>query len=97
MTTTNAENKDMALWAIAKKRAGFRSHLITYVIINAFLWSIWYFSSDNKIPEDNYPWPIWTTLGWGIGLVFHFAGAYVFHNSNSVEREYQKLLKQNSK
>jgi hypothetical protein len=45
----------------------------------------------------HYPWPIWTTLGWGIGLAFHFAGAYIFPRANSVESEYQKLKDQQKK
>ncbi|MBK6380401.1 MAG: hypothetical protein IPF72_12080 [Chitinophagaceae bacterium] len=36
-------------------------------------------------------------IGWGIGLAFHFAGAYVFPKANSVEREYEKLKNQKNK
>ena len=98
------EGKDPELWEIAQKRAGFKKHLVTYVIINAFLWGIWFVTGNQHRIFDvgdwdmhRYPWPIWTTLGWGIGLAFHFAGAYVFHKSNSVEREYQKLKNQQNK
>jgi hypothetical protein len=31
----------------------------------------------------------------GIGLLFHFIGAYVSRGHNSVEREYEKLKNQN--
>src|SRR5690349_1707888 len=34
------EEKDEKLWRIAKKRAEFKKHLYTYIIINAFLWAI---------------------------------------------------------
>jgi hypothetical protein len=94
------EGKDPALWEIARKRASFKTHAITYVIINAFLWGIWYVSGTRHgiQVEDweghRFPWPIWTTLGWGIGLAFHFAGAYIFPRSNSVEKEYEKLKNQ---
>jgi hypothetical protein len=95
------EGKDPELWEIAKERADFKTHAITYVIINLFLWGIWYFTSDGK-PETgedigmglDYSWPIWCTLGWGVGLAFHFASAYVFPKANSVEREYDKLKNQ---
>jgi hypothetical protein len=33
-------------------------------------------------------------VGWGIGLFFHWMGAYVFPRENSVEREYEKLKQQ---
>ena len=84
-------NKDPELWELAKNRAGFKNHVTAYVIINAFLWAMWYFSGPRIYHGSDFPWPLWTTLGWGIGLAFHFAGAYVFPKANSVEREYQKL------
>lgn len=90
------EGKDPVLWEIAQKRASFKSHFISYVIVNGFLWAIWFFSGNNNMMDfnpmtGNLPWPIWPTLGWGIGLAFHFAGAYVFPRVNSVETEYEKL------
>lgn len=87
------EGKDPILWEIAQKRASFKNHAISYVIVNLFLWAVWYFTGNNSHGNlgNHYPWPIWTTLGWGIGLGFHFAAAYVFPKSNSVEREYEKL------
>ena len=40
------EGKDPELWEIAQKRASFKSHAIAYIIVNAFLWCVWYFSSS---------------------------------------------------
>ena len=96
------EGKDPALWEIARKRASFKTHALTYVIVNLFLWGVWYFTNNGNsevkiIDGGGYPWPIWTTLGWGIGLAFHFAEAYVFPKANSVEREYEKLKEQQKK
>lgn len=98
------EGKDPELWEIAQKRASFKSHLVTYVIIIGFLWGIWSVTGNQHrifdIEEWNthrYPWPIWPTLGWGIGLAFHFAGAYIFPRANSVEKEYQQLKNKQNK
>jgi hypothetical protein len=85
-------DKDPQLWEIAQRRASFKSHLGVYLVINAFLWGIWYFTSSHD--GDRYPWPVWSTLGWGVGLFFHFMGAYVFPRSNSVEKEYEKLTRE---
>lgn len=85
----NSTNRDPQTWEIAKRRVSFKNHLATYLIINAFLWGIWLFYSDG----DSGYWPIWTTGGWGIGLLFHFLGAYVFPRENSVEREYEKMMR----
>jgi 2TM domain len=88
-------DKDPKLWEIAQKRASFKSHLIAYVVVNTFLWALWYFGNgqDQSYRHTGWPWPIWTTLGWGIGLAFHFAGAYIYPKVNSVESEYDKLKK----
>ncbi len=95
------EGKDPALWEIAQKRASFKSHALAYIIVNAFLWALWYIKGNNLNSgtwnEHHFPWPIWTTLGWGIGLAFHFAGAYIFPKANSVEKEYDKLKNQHNK
>jgi hypothetical protein len=92
------EGRDPVLWEIAQRRASFKRHAISYLIVNIFLWSLWIFTGNQHSGMDvvnwntrHYPWPIWTTLGWGIGLAFHFAGAYVFPKINSTEIEYQKL------
>jgi hypothetical protein len=87
---TPPPDKDPKLWEIARKRAGFKSHLTSYIIVNAFLWAIWFFT-NNKNEEGSWPWPVWSTLGWGVGLAFHFFGAYVFPEANSTEREYDRL------
>jgi hypothetical protein len=33
-------------------------------------------------------------LGWGIGIAFHYMGAYVTPKNNSVHKEYEKLQQQ---
>lgn len=49
------------------------------------LWIIWLFSSGIQ----THPWPIWATIGWGIGLLFDYLEVYKFRNT--VEKEYEKL------
>ena len=89
------EQKDETLWRIAKKRADFKKHLYTYIIINGFLWAIWYISKDGQ-EDTNWisAWPIWPTLGWGIGVAFDYIGAYHSSKENAVEREYEKLKRE---
>ncbi|MES2567015.1 MAG: 2TM domain-containing protein [Bacteroidota bacterium] len=85
--------REQELWKLAKKRVGFKRHLATYIVINGFFWLLWYFTDRN----DNYagvPWPIFPMLGWGIGIMFSFLGAYVFVKHDSIEREYEKLKNQ---
>ncbi len=82
--------KDRQLWKTAKKRVGFRRHLATYLVINAMFWAIWLFSNKGDEGQE-FPWPVWPMLGWGIGLVFSYLDAYVFDKSNAIEKEYEKL------
>lgn len=88
---------DPSLLKQAKARVGFRMHLRTYLFVNAGLWLIWAISafafrqSTNSLP---FPWPLFATLGWGIGLVSHYLGVYRSGNQQSmVDEEYQKLAK----
>lgn len=92
------EGRDPVLWQIATKRAKFKRHLTTYLLVNGFLWVLWYFTEKNhEIGFGNIPWPLWSTLGWGLGVAFQYADAYVMPKSNATEREYEKLKNNNSK
>ena len=87
--------KDPQLWEIAKRRASFKYHIGTYVIVISFLWIIWFLHGD-KYGHTEYPWPIWPMMGWGIGLLFHFLGAYVLPKEGSAEREYERMTRNKS-
>jgi hypothetical protein len=91
----NMNEKDKMLWKLAKKRVEFRRHLATYVVMNGFFWALWLFT-DHKHEHEGVPWPFFPMLGWGIGLAFHFLGAYGYTGSklSSVEKEYEKLKNQ---
>jgi hypothetical protein len=79
------------LYKKAKKRVGFKAHLTIYILVNIFFWLLWIFISypDDKFP---LPWPVLPTLGWGVGLAFHYLYAFKW-NANLVEKEYEKLIK----
>lgn len=85
------EQKDEKLWLIAKKRAGFQRSLVSYFIVNALLWAIWFFTRSNYENESQFPWPVWPMLGWGIGLFFQYFEAYGGDKNNLAEKEYDKL------
>jgi 2TM domain-containing protein len=56
------ELRDQAITSLKKKR-DFRTHLVMYVVINAFLVGIW------AITGADFFWPIFVIGGWGIGLI----------------------------
>jgi hypothetical protein len=87
----DTQQKDPALWKLAKKRAGFKWSFGVYIVVNIFLIIAWIFS-----PADHsYFWPAWSVFGWGIGIAFQYINAY--HNGGNyfAEAEYEKLKKQN--
>ncbi|WP_437958402.1 2TM domain-containing protein [Sorangium sp. So ce119] len=49
---------------VARRRKGFRSHLFSFVVVNAFLFAI------NALTPGPW-WFFWPLLGWGLGLAFH--------------------------
>ena len=55
----------------AKAKAEFIRHLMSYLVIMAFLALI------NNVTGSRYQWWLWPALGWGIGIVSHFLKTYV--------------------
>lgn len=86
--------RDEQLWKLARKRAGFKRSLITYILINAFLWMVWYFKTGRDTGWYGFPWPMWVLLGWGIGIAFQFFDAYGGGKDDAVEKEYEKLRRE---
>ena len=82
--------RDRMIWKLAKKRVGFRRHLIAYLAVNSLLWILWLIG-DKQEHTDMFPWPLWCTIGWGIGLIFSFLEAFVISNLDSVDEEFKKL------
>jgi fatty acid desaturase len=77
-----------------EEKKGFISHLAVYIVVNVVLVLIWAFTGAG------YPWFVWPLGGWGVGLVFHFLGVFLFSKEtgwekNEVEKEAEKLRKSN--
>jgi hypothetical protein len=87
-------SKDQRLWRLAKKRAGFKKSLYSYLVITAFLWAIWWITSGRHGFRHAYPWPIWVMLGWGIALGFQYFNAYNGDRTDLAEQEYEKLKRE---
>ena len=88
--TIDSDAKDNHLWNIAKRRAGFKISAFTYVAVNCMLIGIWYFTTG----PGSYFWPIWSMLGWGIGVISQYFHAYHGNDIFSVQKEYEKLKNQ---
>jgi hypothetical protein len=51
---------------------GFRIHLLVFLLVAPAIWIVWY------LTDRTYPWPLWSTPAWAIGVLFHYLGVYVF-------------------
>lgn len=83
---------DERLWRLARRRAAFKRHLYIYLVINAFLWAIWWFTTGHR--NGSYPWPVWAMLGWGVGLGFQYFDAYSGNKQDMAIEEFKKLKKE---
>ncbi len=88
------QQKDDRLWRTARRRADFKKSLFNYLIIIAFFWAIWWFTTGKNEGFNSYPWPIWVMLGWCLGLGFQYFKAYNGDKQDLAEQEYERLKKE---
>ena len=63
--------------ATINPKKGFRIHLLVFLLATPLIWLIWY------VTDKTYPWPLWSTPAWVVGLLFHYLGVYVFRNAKN--------------
>jgi len=49
-------------------KKSFRIHLLVFLLATPAIWLVWY------LTDRTYPWPLWQTPAWAIGIVFHYLG-----------------------
>jgi hypothetical protein len=74
-----------------KKRRDFHTHLLVYVLVNAFLVVIWAVTGVH-----GYFWPIFPIAGWGIGVVMNAWDVYWRHpiTEQDIQHEIEREDKQ---
>ena len=102
---SDEEIRNLAIQRVRHKR-GFFSHLAVYLIINAFLWCMWALSASGMsswygwgMHGTTFPWPVFITVFWGIGLVSHAMGVFAFHSGweqKEIDKEIARLKKGDS-
>lgn len=89
-----SETNDDRLLRLARKRADFRKSLYSYVVVNLFMWLIWWFTVGRITGFTGYPWPIWVMIGWGFGLAKQYFDVYKGNKKDLEDEEYEKLKKE---
>ncbi len=93
MTTGMSEEE---IYRQARKRVeekkDFYIHFAVYIMVNIILVIIW------AATGAGYPWFVFPLGGWGIGILFHFLGVFVFSRQTDwerkeIEKEVERLRK----
>jgi phosphate/sulfate permease len=94
MTTLPTDDE---IYQKARKRVddkkSFFSHLAVFFVFNIAFVIIWAVTSPG-----GYAWFIWPLCGWGVAIILHAFGTFVFHKDskweqNAVEKEAAKIKK----
>ncbi len=69
-------------------KRGLRVHALIYVLANVVQVVVWF-----AYTPEQFFWPLWSILGWGIGLVFHTWAVYsgAGFDEARVEREINRI------
>ena len=86
------EMTDEEVYKLARERVnekkGFFIHLTAYVVVNLMLFLIWMFTGRG------FPWFVFPLGGWGIGLLFHCLGIFVFSQHGTTDWERREMDKE---
>ncbi len=64
-----------------EERQGLIIHGATFVVMNLIFWGLWLTGGSG------FPWPIFITGGWGIGMVAHFLDYHYKYGGGAERRE----------
>ena len=64
-----------------RARSEFLQHLTAYLAVNGILWLLWLSRTGG------FPWPLFVTAFWGIGLVNHYVDYYYKHGRGADQGE----------
>jgi hypothetical protein len=74
IATTPEGLREQALRSL-KKRRDFKTHAFVFTTINLLIWTIW--AVIGVASDTWFPWPVFITCGWGMGLAANAWDVYV--------------------
>jgi hypothetical protein len=82
----DGDARQQAITRIKAKR-DFQLHLVIFLLVNALLWVIW------AVTGTGFPWPIFVTFGWGIGVVANWWSVYGGGSRPITEEQIQREMR----
>lgn len=82
-----------------KKRTELIQHIIVYLIVNVMIWVFWGAVNGGNLADlvnfdgeffqqmGGFPWPIFVTFGWGIGVIANFIEYYNKYGPGAAKQE----------
>ena len=67
---TTPDLREEAMQRLRKKQ-DFRGHVLVYTLVNVVVWTLYLLTSPH-----GFPWPVFVTAGWGIGVVMNAWDVY---------------------
>ena len=64
-----------------KARSEFAQHLTVYLAVNGICWLLWLSKASG------FPWPVFVSASWGIGMVNHYVDYYYKHGRGADKGE----------
>lgn len=76
-----------------KKRRDLKTHALVYVLVNTVVWGTWAVIAMSS--HSWWPWPIFMTFFWGIGLAMNAWDAYLRRpiTEDELQREIERLAR----
>ena len=91
MNIEQLTNNELVL-KTAKKRVGFKKHATIYILINLFLWILFFFLFKGKEDKTFMNSILFLLLAWTVLLVGHYFYAMRW-NKKMLEKEVESLVK----
>jgi len=90
LATTHDALREQALDRL-KKRRDLKAHALVYTLVNLAIWGVWGVIAATS--GSSWPWPVFLTLFWGIGLAMNAWDVYVRRPipEHELEREIDRL------
>lgn len=73
--------------ATKKEVKGWFLHLLVFIVVNAILWYITYAGTHGFV----YPWPIWITSAWLLGVVGHASIVWATHEDKAHDEWWRQV------